>query len=74
MNRNITACDFAIFGVLGDLSRRKLLPSLYQLDKVGLLHEQTRIIGVARHEISRDEFVEKNAIQPGNFCQGPPGP
>ncbi|MEA3548972.1 MAG: glucose-6-phosphate dehydrogenase, partial [Thermodesulfobacteriota bacterium] len=42
-------CDFTIFGVLGDLSRRKLIPSLYQLDIAGLLHEDTRIIGVARH-------------------------
>jgi len=59
MNQTTQPCDFTIFGVLGDLSRRKLLPSLYQLDKAGLLHEQTRIIGVARHDISRDEFVEK---------------
>ena len=53
------ACDFAIFGVLGDLSRRKLIPSLYQLDKVGLLEEETRIIGVARHDLSQEEFVAK---------------
>lgn len=53
------ACDFTIFGVLGDLSRRKLFPSLYQLDKAGLLDEETRIIGVARHEISQEEFVAK---------------
>ena len=53
------ACDFTIFGVLGDLSRRKLLPSLYQLDKAGLLDNKTRIIGVARHEISQEDFVAK---------------
>ena len=53
------ACDFTIFGVLGDLSRRKLFPSLYQLDKAGLLDKETRIIGVARHEISQEEFVAK---------------
>ncbi len=53
------ACDFTIFGVLGDLSRRKLIPSLYQLDKVGLLNEETRIIGVARHELSQEDFVAK---------------
>ncbi len=53
------ACDFTIFGVLGDLSRRKLIPSLYQLDKAGLLHDDTRIIGVARHELSQEEFVAK---------------
>ncbi|HHB75284.1 MAG TPA: glucose-6-phosphate dehydrogenase [Desulfobulbus sp.] len=57
MAREKQACDFTIFGVLGDLSRRKLLPSLYQLDRAGLLHEDTRIIGVARHEIDQDEFV-----------------
>ncbi|MBN4063984.1 glucose-6-phosphate dehydrogenase (NADP(+)), partial [bacterium AH-315-I07] len=59
MSGDKKACDFTIFGVLGDLSRRKLLPSLYQLDKVGLLDKDTRIIGVARHELSRDDFVAK---------------
>ncbi len=59
MTMDKKACDFAIFGVLGDLSRRKLIPSLYQLDKVGLLDDETRIIGVARHELSQDDFVTK---------------
>ena len=52
-------CDFTIFGVLGDLSRRKLIPSLYQLDIAGLLHKDTRIIGVARHELSQEDFVAR---------------
>ena len=52
-----TGCDFTIFGVLGDLARRKLLPSLYQLDRAGLLHPETRIIGVARHEIDQEGFA-----------------
>jgi glucose-6-phosphate 1-dehydrogenase len=59
MNSENQACDFSIFGVLGDLSRRKLIPSLYQLDRAGLLHEETRIIGIARHEINQEEFVAK---------------
>ena len=54
MNGDKQACDFTIFGVLGDLSRRKLIPSLYQLDKAGLLDEDTRIIGVARHDLSQE--------------------
>ncbi len=58
MQKSSPPCDFTIFGVLGDLSRRKLIPSLYQLDRAGLLHPETRIIGVARHEIDRDEFVD----------------
>ncbi len=61
MQNSSPPCDFTIFGVLGDLARRKLIPSLYQLDRAGLLHPETRIIGVARHEISRDEFVDTMA-------------
>ncbi|XNM56568.1 hypothetical protein ACLK1Z_10915 [Escherichia coli] len=40
------ACDLVIFGAKGDLARRKLLPSLYQLEKAGQLNPDTRIIGV----------------------------
>ncbi|MCV5854152.1 hypothetical protein OFN53_26345, partial [Escherichia coli] len=39
------ACDRVIFGAKGDLARRKLLPSLYQLEKAGQIHADTRIIG-----------------------------
>ena len=65
MSADKQACDFAIFGVLGDLSRRKLIPSLYQLDKAGLLDPDTRIIGVARHEIDRENFIGqmRNALE-----------
>lgn len=35
-----------IFGVTGDLSTRKLLPSLYELNKNRLLPKQTRILGI----------------------------
>lgn len=42
------ASDIVIFGVRGDLAQRKLLPALYQLDRAGLLHPSTRILGVAR--------------------------
>lgn len=51
------ACDFVLFGTKGDLARRKLLPSLYQLDKAQLLHEETQIVGVAKDSFSRDEFI-----------------
>ncbi len=57
------ACDLILFGTKGDLARRKLLPALYQLERAGLLHADTRIIGVARDELSLDgysELVESN--------------
>jgi len=50
--------EIVIFGALGDLSRRKLLPALYQLDNAGLLNEESRILGVARQETSPEAFVE----------------
>jgi glucose-6-phosphate 1-dehydrogenase len=43
-----TPCDILFFGALGDLTQRKLLPALYQLDRAGLLAADTRIIGLAR--------------------------
>src|SRR6187431_2975111 len=49
-------CNLVIFGIGGDLSRRKLLPALYQLDKENLLHPDTRILGLARTELSEDDF------------------
>ena len=52
------ASEIVIFGALGDLSRRKLLPSLYQLELAGLLSDNTRIIGVARNKMSLNEFTQ----------------
>ncbi len=57
------ACDLILFGTKGDLARRKLLPALYQLEKSGLLHADSQVIGVARDELTLDgykEFVETN--------------
>ncbi|MGB0894303.1 MAG: glucose-6-phosphate dehydrogenase [Parashewanella sp.] len=51
-------CDFVLFGTKGDLARRKLLPSLYQLDKANLLAADTRVIGVAKDDYSRGQFHE----------------
>jgi glucose-6-phosphate 1-dehydrogenase len=51
-------CDFVLFGAHGDLATRKLLPSLYQLDKAGLLEPELRIVGVARREMSADGYID----------------
>ena len=56
-NDKLSACEFVLFGTKGDLARRKLLPSLYLLDKAGLIHEDTRIIGVARENVTKEEYV-----------------
>ncbi|MGQ2990709.1 glucose-6-phosphate dehydrogenase [Brevundimonas sp.] len=48
-----------LFGGGGDLAMRMLLPSLYFLDHEGRLPEDLKIIGAARSDESRDEYVEK---------------
>lgn len=45
-----------IFGASGDLTRRKLIPSLYDLFRKGRLPEQCHIVGVARSEYSDEAF------------------
>jgi len=45
-----------LFGATGDLSRRKLLPSLCALDADGLLPEELRIIGTARSDLDTHGF------------------
>lgn len=46
-----------IFGITGDLAQRKLLPALYHLIKDGLLHEQTRIVGVTRRDVTKKQLL-----------------
>jgi len=57
-NQTFKPCDLVIYGALGDLSKRKLLISLYRLEKHHLLEEDTRIIGVDRLEVSSEGFIE----------------
>ena len=45
-----------IFGATGDLSRRKLLPAIYNLAHEGALPERFNLIGVSRREQSDDDF------------------
>jgi glucose-6-phosphate 1-dehydrogenase len=49
--------DLVIFGGSGDLTMRKLLPSLYYHHCDGLLAPAGRIIGVARSAMTRSDFV-----------------
>lgn len=50
-------CDFVIFGTRGDLARRKLIPSLYHLEKAELIAPETTITGVARDESTDERYV-----------------
>jgi len=50
-------CDLVIYGALGDLSKRKLLISLYRLENANFIEQDTRIVGVDLHDIKNAEFV-----------------
>lgn len=51
-------CDIIIFGGLGDLALRKLIPALYYLHQDGHLCENTRVIPVSRDMITTDEYTK----------------
>ena len=50
------ACVMVIFGATGDLTKRKLLPALYNLAKENFLPRNFAVIGVGRQELETKEF------------------
>ena len=49
-------CALIIFGASGDLTKRKLLPALYNVATSGLLPEKFAVVGFAFDEMSTDQF------------------
>lgn len=56
MQQAITPTTIIIFGVTGDLSRRKLLPALFDLYSNGRLPEHFCLLGFSRSEMSNEAF------------------
>jgi glucose-6-phosphate 1-dehydrogenase len=52
-------CAIVIFGAAGDLTKRLLLPALYNLAQSDLLPQKFAIVGVAHTAISQDDFRSK---------------
>jgi glucose-6-phosphate 1-dehydrogenase len=50
------ACAMVIFGAGGDLTKRKLIPAIYNLAKGKLLPDNFAIIGVSVEQFSTDDF------------------
>jgi len=64
-------CVMVIFGATGDLTRRKLMPALWDLRNEGCL-ESVRILGVGRSPMSDDEyreFVRQAMAEYGNLTE-----
>ena len=49
-------CVLVIFGAAGDLTKRLLVPALYNLRRARLLPEEFAVIGVSRNEIDSETF------------------
>jgi len=47
---------FVIFGITGDLAKRKLIPALYNLKTKKVLPKNYRVIGVGRRVLTESEF------------------
>ena len=52
-------CVMVIFGAAGDLTKRKLIPALYNLAKSNLLSREFALVGLARAAMTTEEFRRK---------------
>src|SRR6202043_578740 len=57
--RTADPCGMVIFGYSGDLTRRKLIPALYNLASQQLLSREFAVIGVGRTPMSDDDARKK---------------
>ena len=64
-------CVFVIFGAAGDLTRRLLMPALYNLRRGKLLSDDFRIIGIARGDKSDEEFFPVHKVFALSFFSSP---
>jgi len=58
-----------IFGASGDLTRRKLIPALFDLHLKDRLPSAFRIVGVSRSSMSDDEFRDRMEISCKQFAR-----
>lgn len=62
---SLEPCTIIIFGASGDLTARKLMPSLYKLFETGNMPDSFNIVGCSRSAMTDEEFRNKmhGAIQ-----------
>jgi glucose-6-phosphate 1-dehydrogenase len=55
----VPAFDLIVFGGTGDLAMRKILPGLYHRHCDGQLPPESRILGAARSNLTRDAYIAR---------------
>jgi glucose-6-phosphate 1-dehydrogenase len=63
-------CVMVIFGAAGDLTARKLIPALYNLAQAGLLSREFAVVGVARAQLSNEDFKKRVYDDVKQYCGG----
>jgi glucose-6-phosphate 1-dehydrogenase len=61
-------CILVIFGAVGDLTKRLLVPALGNLRRAGLLPTEFAVIGISRKELDNEVFRRDLGL-----CRGPDG-
>ena len=57
-----------IFGATGDLTKRKLIPALYNLEVSDLLSAHFAVVGLGRTPWTTEEFRRRMTIGMGEFA------
>jgi glucose-6-phosphate 1-dehydrogenase len=63
-------CAMVIFGASGDLTKRKLIPALYNVAKSNLLAREFAVIGVARADMNDESFRARLREEIGKYATG----
>ncbi|MBV9404010.1 MAG: glucose-6-phosphate dehydrogenase, partial [Acidobacteriaceae bacterium] len=71
-SRRVPPCAIVIFGASGDLSKRKLLPSLYRLFFERRISSSFAVIGSSRTPMSDDQFRERMKESVAKFLEEAP--
>ncbi len=61
-------CVMVIFGASGDLTKRKLIPALYNLAKDNLLSREFAVVGFARNDLTTEQFQDEIGKELGEFA------
>lgn len=48
-----------VFGITGDLSKRKLLPAIYHLMRQSILPADTKLVGISRHKLEPADVINE---------------
>ena len=71
-DRRVPPCAIVIFGASGDLSKRKLLPSLYRLFYERRISPNFAVIGSSRTPMSDEQFRDKMKESVSKFLEDAP--